>query len=263
MNFSKIIFLSIAFTFVLISFSVGKAFATDQVLITKSGSMDQIIFDGKWTFYTEWKYSSLNELSYQDGTTFELRTAHQGNFIYVFIDDVKTTHWNANGDRAIVCLDKYNNKNTTATSDDYCFVNILSGNNPVTLQGGSPLSSTDNFKRIPNPDGFIAVAAISDQNDRYTVIPHPSYEFKIPTDLVGRSADYGFYVGVYHAASNTVYSWPKNITTNVPLEIPSSSKWGELVSPDASLPEFQWPMLPLLLAIMTAIWFTQRKQSLR
>lgn len=261
MNFTKIIFLSIAF--ILVSFSVGKAFATDQVLITKSGSMDQIIFDGKWTFYTEWKYSSLNELSYQDGTTFELRTAHQGNFIYVFIDDVKTTHWDTNGDRAIVCIDKYNNKNTTATMDDYCFVNVLSGNHPVTLQGGSPLGSTDNFKQIPNPDGFIAVAAISDQNDRYTTIPHPSYEFRIPTDLVGRSADYGFYVGVYHQSSNTVYSWPQDITTTVPLEIPSPSKWGDLISPDASLPEFSWPMIPLLLAVMTVIWVTQRKQSLR
>lgn len=60
-----------------------------------------------------------------------------------------------------------------------------------------------------------------------TAINH--YEFKIPTDLVGRSADYGFYVEVYHASSNTVYSWPQGVTTTVPLEIPSPTKWGDLI----------------------------------
>lgn len=222
--------------------------------------MNKVIFDGKWTFYTEWKPSSLNELSYQDGTTLELRTAHQDNFIYIFIDDIKTVHWNANEDRAIICIGK-DNKNTTADLHDYCFVNTLSSNQPITVQGGSPLGATENFKRIPNPDGLVAVSSISDQNDRYTAISHPSYEFKIPTDLVGRSADYGFYVGVYHALTNKIYSWPQNIDTTIPLDIPSPSKWGDLISPDASLPEFQLPMIPLLVAIISVIVFTRKQIS--
>lgn len=259
MNLIKIIFLSITFTFFIL-FNVGNAFATDQILITKSTSMNKIIFDGKWTFYTEWKLSSWNELPYQDGTTLELRTAHQDDFIYVFIDDVKTIHWNTNEDRAIICFDK-NNKNSTTDLDDYCFVNVLSSNQPITLQGGSSLGATGNFKRTPNPDELVAVSGISDQNDRYSTISHPSYEFKIPINLVGRSSDYGFYVGVYHASTNKIYSWPQDIDTTVPLDIPSPNKWGDLISPDASLPEFQIPMIALLLAVIPAIWFTRKQIS--
>lgn len=263
MNFTRIIFLSVTFTLVLILFNVGNAFATDQILITISSSMDKVIFDGKWTFYSEWKSSSLNELSYQDGTTIEVRTAHQVNFIYVFLDDVKTTHWNKNEDRAIVCLDKNNYKNATADLGDYCFVNVLSGNQPITLQGGSPLDSTDNFRKIPNPDGFVAVANISDQNDRYTSVPHPGYEFRIPTSLVGRSADYGFYVGVYHSSQNKIYSWPQDIATTLPLKIPSPSKWGDLISPDTSLPEFPLPPITLLISVIVLFYFTRKNSNLK
>lgn len=246
--------------FFLILFHIPNVFAIEPIMITISNDMNKVIFDGKWSFMTEWKHSSLNTLSYDDGTTIELRTAWQGDFIYVFMDDISTNRWASGADRAVVCFDKNNDKNLTANADDYCFVNILSGKEPFTLQGGSALGFTSNFKKIPNPEGFVAVAGISDQNDRYTPVPHPGYEFRIPTDLVGRSADYGFYVEVYHSLSNKVYSWPQDIDLTTPLEIPSPSQWGDLVSPDNSLPEFQWPMIPLLLVIAYVIWFTQRKQ---
>lgn len=245
--------------FFLILFHIPNVFAAEPIMISISSDIDKVIFDGKWSFMTEWKHSSLNTLSYDNGTTLELRTAFQGNFVYVFIDDIDTNQWNKGSDRAIVCFDKNNDKNFTADANDYCFMNILSGNTPITLQGGSALSFTSNFKKVPNPDGFMAVASISDQNDRYTSVPHPGYEFRIPTAVIGRSADYGFYVYVYHSLTNKFYSYPQDVTPDSPVGIPSPSKWGDLVSPDASLPEFQWPVLPFLIAVVTAIWFTRKE----
>ena len=236
-------------------FGIHSAFATDQIFITKSFDLDKVIFDGKWTFYTEWKKSSWNPLTYDNGTTIiDLRTAHQGNFIYVFVDDVKTTQWSSGKDKATICFDTNDSKNTVADASDYCFQTVLSGTEPITLQGDS--TSPGSFKTIPNPDGFIGVASISDANDRYTDVPHPGYEFRIPTDTIGRSADYGFYVSVYHSQSNKTYSWPQDISTSA-SEIPSPNKWGELISPDKSLPEFPVPAITLLGSIIVVIYFSR------
>ena len=70
----------IFFLFILpfVLFNVQQALATDQILITKSFTMDEIIFDGKWSFYTEWKKSSLDTINNGDGTVIQLRTAHIG-----------------------------------------------------------------------------------------------------------------------------------------------------------------------------------------
>lgn len=243
--------------FFMILLDTGDAFATNQIPITKSFTMDKINFDGKWSFYTEWKQSSWNQLAYDDGTTIQLRTAHQGNFIYVFIDDVNTNLWSIGSDRATVCLDSNNNKSTIPDLDDYCFVTTLFGKHEFTLQGGSPLAFTSNLRTISNPAGFTAIGSISDENDRYTNVPHPSYEFRIPIELIGRSADYGFYVGVYHSQSNRVYSWPQDIAPKTSLGIPSPSEWGEIVSPDRSLPEFPLPTLSLVPAFFLVIYLSR------
>ena len=239
---------------------IGLASAQQQIMITKSFIMDKAVFDGKWSFYMEWKKSSWDPLSYADGTLIHLRTAHQGNFIYVFMDDVETTEWNRGSDRGMVCFDSDNSKSAVPDSNDYCFMATLSGNSPVTLQGGSPLASSGYFRMIPNPEGLLAAASISDSNDRYSPIPHPGYEFRIPTSVIGRSSDYGFYVSVYHSQPGKTYPWPENATAMSPSGIPSPSEWGDLVSPDASLPEFQWPALPLLIAITSLVLLTTRKQ---
>lgn len=250
----KLVILSVLFLFLL---GIGNAYATDQIMITKSFDLDKVIFDGKWSFYTEWKKSSLNTLSYDNGDTIiQLRTAHQGNFIYVFVDDVNTKSWNTNNDSATICFDEDNNKSKIPDSDDYCFVATLSGKDQITLQGDSQSTLTNNFKIISNPQDFVGIGGISDQNDRYSLTPHPSYEFRIPTELVGRSADYGFYLGVYHAQENKTYSWPQNIITNAP-SIPSPDKWGEIISPDKSLPEFPLPALLLIPAFLLVIYFSR------
>lgn len=250
-------FLVITFVVLL---SVEVAYADNTIMITKSFYMDKVIFDGKWSFLTEWKKSSQDTLSYDDGTEIELRTAHQNNFIYVFVDVVSQTEFNKHGDNAIVCFDIKDAKPLTSNNDDYCFLVSLDSKTPFVLQGGSQLGFNGGFKKIENPEGFIGIASLSDENDRYSKIPHQGYEFRIPTDLVGRSDIYGFYLGVYDAQKNKVYSWPQNITSDSPLQIPSPSKWGDIISPDKSLPEFPFPLLSLLSAIVAVLYITRRKQ---
>lgn len=229
----------------------------DSIMITQSDVMNKVIFDGKWTYLYEWKRTSLTDLTYDNNTKIELRTAHQGNFIYVFVDNLSDTSIDKGSDSATICFDTKNDKSLKPNSDDYCFISVLDGNSFV-LQGGSPLGISSNFKKIDNPPGFIGISNVSDANDRYTDVPHTSYEFRIPTDLVGRSDMYGFYVGVYDFHSNKIYSWPQNVIVNSILRIPNPSEWGDLISPDKSLPEFPWPILALVLSLAIITYMTRR-----
>lgn len=236
-------------------FFTGIAYAEDQIFITQSGDIDKVIFDGKWSYQIEWKESSLDTFNYKDGTIIQFRSAHDVNFIYFLIDDVSDTVTEKISDKATVCLGK--NKTETVNINDYCFISTLNGDSFV-LQGNSSLGINSNFKKIDNPSGFIGIGNISDANDRYTNIPHASYEFRIPTDLVGRSDMYGLYVSVYNSHSNKIYSWPPNVVSDSLLKIPSSGKWGDLVSPDKSLPEFQWPILALVSSLAIITYITRR-----
>lgn len=248
-----------AVTTILILLSVPSASAVEPIMITISPSMDKINFDGKWTFYTEWKQSSLNTISYQDGTQIQLRTAHQGNFIYVLVDETTKTQFNKNGDMAMICFDKNNTKSTTANENDYCFGVPFDGKYPFTLRGGSSLSETSHYMKIDNPSGLIGVSSVSDQNDRYTSTPHASYEFRIPMDVVGRSDTYGFYLDIYDQNKNHVYSWPQEISINSPFDIPSPNNWGEIISPDKTLPEFPGPLFIMIFSFVLIIFVTRRQ----
>jgi hypothetical protein len=245
----------------IVLFGMQSVFAEEPIKITVSDNMDKVVFDGKWTYGMEWKHSSENTINYNDdGTVLQLRTAHQGNFIYVFVDAVSLANFDRSGNTATICFDKNDSRPLIPNSDDYCFISTLGRNNTVTLQGGSSLGFTSNFIRIPNPDNVSAVGGISD-NDRYTSYPHAGFEFKIPTDVVGRSDSYGFYLGIYDVHSKKIHSWPTDIVSNSLLMIPSPSKWGEIISPDKSLPEFPWPSLTLLSSILLVIYITRRRFS--
>lgn len=233
--------------------SVPEIYAIEPIMITLSSSMDQVDFDGKWTFYSEWKHSSLNTISYNDGTTIQLRTAHEGNFIYILIDETSKTNFNKYGDRAIVCFDKNDTKADAPNENDYCFGVPFDGTRPFTLRGGSPLADTGHYMKIENPAGLIGVSSVSDENDRYTAVPHASYEFRIPTSVVGRSDIYGFYLAVYDQSHNHVYSWPQDVSVNSFSDIPAPKYWGKIISPDKSLPEFPWPGFVFLLSITPLI----------
>lgn len=255
----QIIFVAMLFS-ILYTGSISIAYAgTEPIAISYSEDRENVIFDGKWTNRLEWKQSSLNQYDFPDGTKFILRTAHHGDFIYIFIDAVSDIKPDHGTDKAIVCFDANNDKTSQAGKDDYCFGATLGNKDGFVLQGGSPLAISNHFKKIPNPDGFIGISTVSDENDRYSKVPHSSYEFRIPIQLLDRSDNYGFYVTVYDDATKTFNSWPK-VNPEKPLRIPSPSEWGEIYSPDKSIPEFHFLLLILFSSLFLVVFLTRMRK---
>ena len=251
----------ILFSVILFLPLVGIAQASSEaVLITHSPTMERAIFDGKWTNYVEWKNTSWNEMRFE-GEIIQLRSAHFENFIYVFIDAVSDNSIDMGKDKATICFDTRNNKAENFDDDDYCFSVSLGENEGTTLQGDFEAKNEDNLQKIDNPDGLIAISTISDENDPYSNIPHTGYEFKIPTDLVGRSNSYGFYVHVFDYSTNRTFTWPTSLDNeNNSLHPPS--EWGELISPDNSLPEFELPLAIILPAIIAIVFISRLRKNL-
>lgn len=237
--------------FVLVFFALFNQVAYAQTPITLSGAADNIIFDGKWTFTDEWKQSTLSGM---EGA--KIRISHYGDFVFILIDGVADTTFDRLADRATVCFDTKNNKNKIADENDFCFISIFSKDQPVTLQGGHFNSVNGNFKKIPNHDDLIAIAGISDKNNRYSKIPHISYEFKIPIEILERNNQYGFYVSMFDANKNIVYSTTGQ--THNQLKIPSPATWQILFSPDKTLPEMPLPLLILSILLISVVIITRK-----
>ena len=237
-SYPKIIYmrktLVILISFIII-FSTGNAFASEPILITISSHLHKVIFDGKWTSEPEWKASSQDTLYYDDNSVIQLRTAFQDGYIYVFLDVISDTIIDKGADNALICFDGKNDKTRIPSFDDYCFSTSLSRKISFAYQGGGILGLNGHFQKIPNPEDYIAIGNVSDENDRYSKIPHVSYEFRIPIDVLGRSDNYGFYISVFEANSNVIYSWPTEVQQNRIFTIPSPSVWGEIISPDKSM----------------------------
>ncbi len=261
MKLKKIIFFSLVVFLICFIQNSAKA-ENDPVMITISNDKENLVFDGKWSNVNEWKQSSLNEFIFEDKNKIILRTAHQGDFIYILLDAISDFNLDKGADKAIVCFDANNDKTTIAGEDDFCFGVLLGNNIGFVLQGGEDIALTNNFEKIPNPIGFIGIGGVSDQNDRYTQTPHSSYEFKIPIELLDRSDNYGFYISVYDANSDKFYSWP-NVNPQKPLKIPSPAKWGDIISPDKSIPEFDWPVFLLLPSLLLVIYLTRKKNIIK
>ncbi len=75
---------------------------------------------------------------------------------------------------------------TKAPCKDFCF-SVLLGNDQGSIFQGNSLDESISMNKISNPDDFIAISSMSDENDRYTKTPHPSYEFKSPIEWLERS----------------------------------------------------------------------------
>ncbi|MFB5606279.1 MAG: hypothetical protein ACE5R7_08320 [Nitrosarchaeum sp.] len=221
---------------------------SDQILITLSDTMNQIEFDGKWSFFTEWKRSSQDLF---DNGNIVLRTAHQGDFIYVFIDNLSDSTPEKKLDYAIVCIDGKNDKSTLPDDNDYCFMGVLGNSDGFTYNGYSP-SQNGNFRKVSNDPETVMIGGESDENDRYSGFTHSSYEFKIPIKLIGRENTYGFYFSTYDNNQKKIFHWPESSNFDKSHYIPSPSTWGKLISPDKSLPEFPLS-LPVLAITMIVI----------
>ncbi len=225
--------------FSIIIFGAGNVFASEPVLISISSHLHKVIFDGKWTSEPEWKASSLDTVQYDDGSKIQLRTAHQEEYIYVFLDVVSDTVIDKGADNALICFDGKNDKSKIPGIDDYCFSTSLSRKISFAYQGNGIIGLNGHFQKIPNPDGYVAIGSVSDENDRYSKIPHTSYEFRIPIDVLGRSDNYGFYMSMYEANSKMIYSWPTEVQQSRIFTIPSPSVWGDIISPDKSMANSQ------------------------
>jgi len=216
--------------------------------ITISGEMNLVIFDGKWTFPKEWKASSYVNVS-TNTTTYVLRSAHQDEFIYLMLDAIQESTIDNGKDRVVFCFDAKNDQSVIPDANDYCFMVKLGSDKPETLQGSE---ESGEFKAVENHVDLIGVGGTSDENDRYSKVPHPTYEFRIPIELLGRNHMYGFYVAVYDHTTSQKTTWPSEIDSEN-SEIPSPAKWGIIYSPDKSLPEYDVPMLVLVIGIFLII----------
>jgi hypothetical protein len=222
--------------------------ANADILITESERMELVDFDGKWSFEYEWKPTSRNELKTDDGTIY-IRTAHYGNFIYVLLDVIPDKTFSKGMDKSIICFE--NRDESIQEENNYCFSAILNISTGKTFQNGGISVLNSNYKLIKNPEEFIGIGGISDENDRYSKTPHVTYEYKIPIDFFGRSNVYGFYLYILDHDSQKIYTWPAKILDENE-KIPPTEKWGEIISPDKTLPEFHLGVI-LLISMMPVV----------
>ncbi len=235
------------------------AFAQPQIFTTLRGGTDSIVWDGKWSYLQEWKPMTENILTFTDGNELSVKTGHDRQNLYVFLDFISEEQFKKKSDYGIVCVTANKTMESNLQKDDYCFLAALGSYNPLTFQGGGDLAATNHLVKIQNDPNLIAVGGISDEHDRYGGPPHTSYEFKIPIKAIGSSDVYNFYAAAYDAKTNKVYSWPQNVTSNEFPAIPSPAQWGELISPDKTLPEFPWPIFMMILAFSLTIFVTRRQ----
>jgi len=239
---------------IIITFQVIPFAYAQSIPITIGGTMEQVIFDGEWSFWEEWKHSSLDEIPTESGIIY-LRSAHQGDFVYFLVDVVPDQTIDNNQDWGVVCFDTKSDKNAKPDENDYCFMIKLGSDKVVTLQG----TELEGFKVVKNHFDLIGVGGTS--IDRYSQVPHAAYEFKIPIELLERTDHYGFYIGIFDFTKSVTYTWP----TEIDLEnsdIPSTDKWGVLYSPDKSLPEYELPLFVLILGSMFAIFLSSKSKRL-
>lgn len=235
-----------------LGFIVNETFAEEPILVLESNAIHDL--DGKWTFVSEWKESAYTGLSYDNGGKLILRTSHDRNYIHILVDNLGDTFPNKGEDRTTICL---NSKNKNPEKDNYCFIVTLGRNNPIVLQESSPYTIKSNFKRIFKTE-FKGMSDVT-VTDRYSVVPHVTYEFKIPVDLVGRSNEYQFYVAVYESQNNYILTWPKYTTLKNNFDIPPTSNWGTMISPDSSLPEFHSSYFVFFLPFLIIIILRRQK----
>ncbi len=249
----------ILIAFISIILTTNQVYGAEPIKITLSSTMDDVIFDGKWTSQLEWKQSSWNTFTYED-QIIQFRSAHQGNFIYFLVDFQTDTNLDYLADKAMICLDTKNDKTQTPNSDDFCFLSILDGES-IIFQGTS--DPNIHLSEIPNSYGFVANATSSDEFDRYSKTSHSSYEFKIPTELVGRYSTYGIFLVVYDEHSKTIFNWPQSSEQQT-FDKLNPTEWGEMISLDKSLPEFQEiAMMVLASSIVFVIVFARKFSNQR
>jgi len=232
----------IAIILILSLIGINQAYG-EEIFVTLMKKFEDITWDGKWTSRFEWKGTSETRVVYEGDLKLVIRTGHDYENLFVFIDVVQDNSMERISDKGIVCIDGKGDGSSKPKNDDFCFIVSAGSNQPTTLQGGHFIAQKGFFKKIPNHPQLLAMGGISDEMDRYSKIPHTSYEFKIPLEIVGKSDNYGFYVGAFDAKTGEIFRWPPTAIKNEYPFIPPPESWGRLISPDKSIPEFEFPFL--------------------
>ena len=256
--------------FVLALLIVGVNFAyAEEVLITLSTELDDVDFDGTWSYYNEWKPTSLVKVENND-SSFVYKIAHDYENLFVYVSAISDKTPKDSGfflfpdeaDRAIICIDGKNNGGEKPADDDFCFIATMGTDKVLTLQGGSDQKQDGFYKTIDNHSELIGIGAVSSEFDRHSKIPHSTYEFKIPVEIFGRSDVYGLYVGVFDSNLSIQYGWPQESTEPKYPFIPNPESWGQMVSPDKTLPEFEIPLLMLSSTLILIVVLARRRVNL-
>lgn len=250
---------------IVLFFSFLQTSFSEPIPITVGPTMKDVLFDGKWSFTTEWKQSSLTRVQTDSGQ-FYIRSAHWENDIYVLVD-VLIDHTPTNEDFAVLCVNPEPSKNSTNFSQSFCFKTFLNNEafsffNSETFSVLKWNNDAKSFVEAYYHENIIAMGKTSDENDRYDARPHPTYEFKIPLEPLGRYDRYGFFVGVYDSEKSTSFSSQEDLELDLSVELPSPSSWGEIFSPDKSLPEYPIPILVLGLTVMVVILLSLKNRVL-
>lgn len=252
------------------------------------------IIDGKWTNPNEWIKGSETEIVHQEkGFKAYLRTLHDGKKIYIlldYVDDQSDTRGitGSFSDQAMVCFDTRNDGGDSFKPDDYCFMFHSIDWLLVSKGAGKTLTKLEEGRKITTVVGFEAVAGFSQINNPYqSGRPHRIYEIAIPIDYLNPSNNYGFRVMIMDGDSRTLLTWPQNDAlwrywsindpkncgvTIVDQSIPGQgfyfvcpgypNSWGNLVSPDNSIPEFPAGLLVLAIFLVAVIIFSKKTSKL-
>lgn len=249
----KILLLISSFTLI----GISSVYA-EEFMITKTSDAYNIIFDGKWTFTEEWKRSSMYGIEYDNGRII-VRLSHDFENIYVLLDVLVDRTKSHIADSAVICFDVNVDGGNFLKNDDFCFYAAMDSSNPKMFQGGSDSVISGNLKNIDSHPDLITVGGFSDENDRHSKIPHATYEYKIPIEILGYSDVYGFYIQVYDADKDKRYTWPQEAINEKYPYIASPDNWGELISPDKSIPEFPFPLLLSIPAFLMIIYLSKHR----
>jgi len=231
----------------------------EEIWITFSEQTNEIILDGIWTDRTEWKTSSEDVIIIDDDNRFAIRSAHDRNNIFLLIDFI-TDQKISNSDKMILCIGPAN-LDSEINVKEYCFTLKFNSNNLniIELQKNE---QKINYVEVKNELDVEAKSGVSNLHNRYSKIPHTSYELKIPVDKIGRDNVYNFYLKLYDADTNRYFTWPNNMEKDN-SDIPLIEKWGKLVSPDKTIPEFGIPMTILMITITSIIISTKIFRNIR
>ena len=258
----KYVFFLVCFLLLLPAFSAfGQVIeeGVNEMFISRTSAPFPVI-DGKWSDAGEWGRSTERQFGYDDGSNIAIRVARERENIYVLLDMVSDTTIDSGRDKAVICFDTEVNRGDKLDIDDYCFMAVLDGSF-TTYRGGG---SANALSPIDIPTAVEMKAGVSDVFDRYSKIPHLSYELKVPIEALKRTDVLGFYAAVFDSNTKTTYSWPISLSHGDNIEIKQPSEWGKLVSPDKSIPEFPAGISIIAgLIVLSMILMTRGKVKLR